>query len=116
MQSNGEERREFQRLRLETPLPGTFGSTEVTIVEAGVLGARVQHAVPLDSQRGELRFTYDANEIVMRCEVVRTIEASVTRYGEGFVSGLRFVAAIGDSGDHLRATLSHLVVQAIEDR
>ena len=116
MQSNAEERREFQRLRLETPLPGSFGSTAVTIVEAGVLGARVQHAEPLDNPRGELRFTYDANEIVMRCEVVRTLEASTTRYGEGFVSGLRFVAAVGDSGDHLRAMLSQLVVKAIEDR
>ena len=116
MQATGEERREFQRLRLDTSLPGTFDSADVTIVEAGVLGARVQHATPLDSQRGDLRFMYDANEIVMRCEVVRTIEASVTRYGEGFVSGLRFVAAVGDSGDHLRAMLSHLVVRAIEDR
>lgn len=115
MKSTGEERREFQRLRLETPLPGTFGSAEVTIVEAGVLGARVQHPAALDG-RGELRFTSDANEIVMRCEVVRTLEASHTRYGDGFVSGLRFLAAVGDSGDHLRAMLGRLVVEAIEDR
>lgn len=115
MQSNGEERREFQRLRLEAPLPGSFGSAEVTIVEVGVLGARVQHAGALDP-RGDLRFTYGASEIVMRCEVVRTLEASVTRYGDGFVSGLRFMAAVGDSGDHLRAMLSRLVVQAIEHR
>ena len=116
MQSTGEERREFQRLRLDMPLPGSFGAAEVTIVEAGVLGARVQHAAPLETARGELRFPYDANEIVMRCEVVRTMEASRTRYGEGFVSGLRFVAAVGDSGDYLRAMLSRLVVQAIEHR
>lgn len=116
MQSSGEERREFQRLRLETPVPGSFGSAEVTIVEVGVLGARVQHASSLDGARGELRFSYDANEIVMRCEVVRTMEASLTRYGDGFVSGLRFVAAVGDSGDYLRAMLSRLVVQAIEHR
>lgn len=116
MKSTGEERREFQRLRLETPIPGTFGAVEVTIVEAGVLGARVQHAAPLYDTRGELRFSSNANDIVMRCEVVRTLEASTTRYGAGFVSGLRFVAAIGDSGDHLRTMLSHLVVRAIEDR
>ncbi len=116
MQSSGEERREFQRLRLDTPLPGSFGSTEVTIVEMGVLGARVQHQSPLDGPRNELRFTWGGNEIVMRCEVVRTMEASLTRYGEGFVSGLRFVAAVNDSGDHLRAMLGHLVVKAIENR
>lgn len=116
MQSNGEERREFQRLRLETPLPGSFGSAAVTIVEVGVLGARVQHAATFDHQRGDLRFSSDASEVVMRCEVVRTMEASATRYGDGFVSGLRFMAAVGDSGDHLRAMLSRLVVQAIEHR
>ena len=115
MQSSGEERREFQRLRLEAPLPGSFGSTEVTIVEAGVLGARVQHLSALDGPRNELRFAWDTHTIVMRCEVVRTIEAGLTRYGDGLVSGLRFVAAVGDSGDFLRAMLSLLVVKAIEN-
>ena len=117
MQSKGEERREFQRLRLDAPLPGTFGSDPVTIVEVGVLGARVQHAAPLSIPRGELRFSESGSDIVMRAEVVRTLDASQTRYTDAaFVSGLRFVAAVGESGDHLRAMLSRLVVVAIEDR
>ena len=117
MQSKGEERREFQRLRLEAPIPGTFGADAVTIVEVGVLGARVQHAAPLAIPRGELRFSSDGGDIVMRAEVVRTIDANQTRYTDAaFVSGLRFVAAIGESGNHLRAMLSRLVVLAIENR
>lgn len=113
----GEERREFQRLRLETPLPGSFGGAEVTIVEVGILGARIQHATPLADPRAELRFASDTSETVMRCECVRTLESSQTRYGNsGFVSGLRFIAAVGDSGDALRNMLSRLVVNAIEDR
>jgi hypothetical protein len=117
MQSKGEERREFQRLRLETPIPGNFGMDDVTIVEVGVLGARVQHAAPLAIPRGELRFSSDGSDIVMRAEVVRTLDANQTRYTDAaFVSGLRFVAAIGESGDHLRAMLSRLVVLAIENR
>jgi hypothetical protein len=32
------------------------------------------------------------------------------------VSGLRFLAAIGESGDHLRDMLAQLVVKALEDR
>ncbi len=115
MQSNGEERREFQRLRLEAPIPGTFGADAVTIVEVGVLGARIQHAAPLAVQRGELRFSSDGSDIVMRAEVVRTLDAGQTRYTD-MVSGLRFVAAVGESGDHLRAMLSRLVVPAIENR
>jgi hypothetical protein len=117
MQLTGEERREFQRLRLDTPLPGSFGTSEVTIVEVGILGARIQHATPLPDPRAELRFASDTSEIVMRCECVRTLESSQTRYGSGgLVSGLRFIAAVGDSGDALRSMLSRLVVNAIEDR
>jgi hypothetical protein len=116
MQASGEERREFQRLRLPTPLSGAFADTDVTIVEVGVLGARIQHPARFNIDRGELKFTFNS-DIVMRCEVVRTFEAAQTRYPDaGFVSGVRFVAAIGESGDHLRAMLSELVVRAIEDR
>lgn len=117
MQSPGEERREFQRLRLQAPLAGTFGPTDVTIIEVGVLGARIQHPARFDTDRGELRFAFDGSEIAMKCEIVRTLDANQTRYADvGFVSGLRFVAAVEESGDHLRAMLSQLVVRAIEDR
>ncbi|HEX8616256.1 MAG TPA: hypothetical protein VF911_01610 [Thermoanaerobaculia bacterium] len=113
----GEERREFQRLRFEAPIAGTFGPATVSIVEAGVLGASIQHEAPLDVTRGDLRFQYGANEIAMRCEVVRTFQADPSSSSEHPVmSGLRFLAAIGDSGDHLRAMLAQLVARALESR
>ncbi|HYO78642.1 MAG TPA: hypothetical protein VE010_19435 [Thermoanaerobaculia bacterium] len=115
-QSKGEERREFQRLSLDAPVPGTFGGSAVVLVEAGVLGARIQHAAPLDVTRGELSFSHGGNEIVMRCEVVRTFGDLARKPDAGLMSGLRFVAAIGDSGDHLRAMLAQLVVKALEHR
>lgn len=116
-QQKGEERREFQRLRLDAPVPGTFGTTPVSVIEVGVLGARIQHAAPLDGPRQELRFSFDDHEIAMRCEVVRTFEADHSKYPDaGLISGLRFLAAIGDSGDHLRQMLGTLVVRALEDR
>jgi hypothetical protein len=116
-QGMGAERREFQRLRLDAPVPGTFGTTAVSVVEVGVLGARLQHAAPLDSPRNELRFSFDGQEIAMRCEVVRTFDADHARYPDaGLVSALRFIAAIGDSGDHLRQMLATLVVRALENR
>ena len=45
-----EERREFQRLTLTPPIPGTLGTTAVSILEIGVLGARLHHADALDAQ------------------------------------------------------------------
>jgi hypothetical protein len=118
MQSDkGEERREFQRLRLEAPVPGIFGTTAVSILEVGVLGARLQHAAPLDVPRAELRFAHGTSEIAMKCEVVRTFGRDHLRYPDAeLMSGVRFIAAIGDSGDHLRTMLGELVVLVLEKR
>lgn len=108
MQQRGEERREFQRLRLDPPLSATFGTTPVALCEVGVLGARVQHVEPLETPRAELRFTHGGNAIVMRCEVVRAVGPDQ--------SGVRFLAAIGESGDHLRTMLAQLVEKALHER
>jgi hypothetical protein len=101
------ERREFQRLRLESTMAATFAGQDVTIVEIGILGARIEHVSPLETQRGELLFVFGGGTIRMRCEVARTSDR---------VSGLRFLAAVGDSGDLLRDMLAQLVVHAIEGR
>lgn len=112
-----EERREFQRLRIDPSIPGTFGATAVALVEAGVLGARIHHGAPLDEKKGELRFSYDGDEIALRCEVVRTTDSQNAKYpGSGLESGIRFVAALGESGDRLRAMLARLVSRALEER
>ena len=111
-----EERREFQRLRLTAPLTGTFGASAVSIVELGILGARIQHEGDLPP-RGELLFHSNGSEVTMRCEVVRTIEADQYRFpGARFISGIRFLAAVGESGDELRALLASLVSSALEGR
>lgn len=116
-QARGEERREFQRLRLDAPIPGTFGTTAVSIVEIGILGARIQHEAALDVPRGDLRFTDRGHEVAMRCDVVRTFGADPLKYhGAGLMSGLRFLAALGESGDHLRSMLARLVAEALEHR
>jgi hypothetical protein len=108
MHGKGEERREFQRLHLDTPLDGTFAGGPVSIVEMGVLGAGLQHDAPLPAKHGELNFSFEGGHVSMRCEVVRTVN--------DHYSGLRFVAAVGDSGDHLRRILATLVLKAFEAR
>lgn len=108
MQQRGEERREFQRLRLDPPITGTFGTTPVSILEIGVLGARLHHLEPLGATRAELRFQHQGQEVVMRCELVRAIGPDQT--------GLRFLAAVADSGDRLRNMLASMVEKALHDR
>jgi hypothetical protein len=109
------ERREFQRLQLNPPVPGSLGTTAVSILEIGVLGARVHHAEPFDNNTGELRFSFAADEIGLRCEIVRTSTGADAKYPDsGYESGLRFVAAIAESGDKLRNMLATLVTQELE--
>ena len=110
-----EERREFQRLALSNPIAGTFGATELTVVEIGILGAGLHHVQPLCSPLSELCFVWRGREIRMRCEVVRTTRAA--NEGEPALrSGARFLAAVGDSGEHLRAMLADLVDAELELR
>lgn len=104
-----EERREFQRLTLTPPIPGTLGTTAVSILEVGVLGARLHHAQPIDGQYAELRFSHGGNEIDMKCEVIRTLPGQTRYPNAGYESGVRFLAAIGESGDRLREMLAQLV-------
>jgi hypothetical protein len=111
------ERREFQRLRLVPPVPGTLGTTAVSILEIGVIGARVHHAEPFDHETGELRFSFESAEIGLRCEIVRTATGADAKYPDsGYESGLRFVAAIDGSGDALRNMLATLVTIEINRR
>jgi hypothetical protein len=110
MQQPGVERREFQRLRLEDPLPGTFGPDPVSLVEIGILGARIHHANPLE-RYGTLRFEPEGRPIEMRCEIVRT-----TGSEGSLVSGLRFLSASGQSGDHLRELLAQLVARVLDHK
>jgi len=104
--STGDERREFQRLHLTSSIPGTFGETPVAIDEIGILGARIHHDGPL-GERGDLRFAHEGNPVVLRCEVVRTNESQ---------SGLRFLAALENSGDRLRTMLAQLATAALDER
>lgn len=103
-----DERREFQRLALQPPIAGMLGPHRVFIREIGVLGARVTHEDDFDSEQLDLRFTYGGQRIDMRCQIVRT--------EGGAESGLRFVAAIGASGDKLRDMLGALVSKEIDRR
>src|SRR5690242_16088634 len=107
-----EERREFQRLLLDPPVPATLGASPVSLMEIGVLGARILHGEPLDEEHADLHFSWNDAAIVMKCSVVRTFSGR-DAHG-GLQSGLRFLAAVDDSGDRLRAMLAELVVRALE--
>jgi hypothetical protein len=107
-----DERREFQRLRLSPHISGTLGSVPVSILEIGVLGARIQHSEPVNAADQELHFTNAGRDIGIKCEIVRTYPG----VPGAMESGVRFLAAIGDAGDRLRDMLGILVMKEIDRR
>ena len=107
----GEERREFQRLGVEPTVPATLGNHNVTIAEIGVLGARVRHAAAIEDEYADLTFNPHDAVITLRCEVVRQ-----TGQPPHMETGLRFLAAVGESGDRLRLFLARLVAAEFETR
>lgn len=111
MRLEGEERREFQRLRLDPAIAGTLGTIPVSILEIGVLGARVRHDQPIAQEFVELQFSSESERIAVRCQVVRTLSVA-----SAMQSGLRFLSVIEDSGEKLRAMLARLVAREFEVR
>lgn len=103
-----EERREFQRLQLKRPVPATLANAPAKLVEIGILGARLEHESPVNTDFAELRF----NDVAMKCELVRRNRERPA----GLESAVRFLAAMGDSGDRLRDFLAELVRHELDFR
>src|SRR5258706_6386306 len=98
-----EERREFQRLHLTHSIAGTLAGIPVKVVEVGILGARLHHVDELRGEYAELRFQHGGHEMATQCELVR---ANAESRNSGRQSPVRFLAAIAESGDRLRALLA----------
>ena len=105
--SGVDERREFQRLHLDPPVSAIFGGVPVNIIEIGILGARIRHDENLPATRADLRFDHEGQPIALRCEVMRSSDKT---------SGIRFLAALEESGDHLRTMLANTVENALRER
>ena len=114
--SHPEERREFQRLHLDWPIPATFAGAQVLITEIGVLGLRVQHKFPLLEKTGEVEFVYRGESLALRCEIVRQISDPSTNPKKEYESGVRIIAAKREAGNSLRTMLADLVTKELKLR
>ena len=80
--------RRVQRIHFPQPLTGRLGRTDVDIVDLSVLGARVEHRVPLETgEHSRLVFAWDGEHVAADCRIVRSrIEKGVHRSGIEFVN------------------------------
>ena len=78
--------RRVQRIHFPLPLTGRLGTVDVAIGDLSVLGARVEHRVPLAAGgHARIVFEWDGERIEADCRIVRSrIERGVHRSGIEF--------------------------------
>lgn len=109
----GNDRREFQRLRLAKPILALIDGQSALMLDVGVAGAFLEHygeMTPGDQFR--LSFRWQGNDVEFVAEVARSIVIR-TPGGDGksVVShtGVRFLEAIGDAEAHVQEMIATFV-------
>jgi hypothetical protein len=114
------DRRRYGRVHLVPPLRGELDTIPAAISEISLSGARVMHEQRLlNAPEHQLRFRWNQFSIRVRCELVRTtIRRLAKRAGEPslYESGLRIVAAVGESETNLRELIADFVVRSINEQ
>lgn len=123
MTTRPQDRRQFQRFDLDTPIRGRLGPVEVFLVDIGVLGTLIEHDAPLEtSQTARLIFPWKNRSLELDSEVVYTSGSPLSdpdhpeRGARKRHSGLRFREAIGDSDERLRELIMDCANRALEPK
>ena len=114
------DRRRYGRVYFSPPLPGMVDTTQVSIVEVSIIGARVvQKGRIAGSGTHRLRFERDNRVVEYSCEIARTTVARLAKkLGETtlYETALRLREPYEDSAQTLRDLISERVVQAINEQ
>ena len=112
--------RRVQRVQLAQPLLARLGSARVLIVDVSLLGARVEHHMPLAAgSTASFSFTWEDEEITGQCRVVRS---QLERFSVGtdgltvYHSGLEFDEISEPVRMKLKAMIGRFVSRALEEQ
>lgn len=114
-----DERRKYQRVTFARPVAGKLGSSRVFVVDVSISGARIAHQGELPkTQTHKVAFEWQGDTISFDCEVMRT---EVDRPNSDpskvvYQSGVRFVAAYGQSAALLRGLIAEHVMRALDEQ
>ena len=103
--------RRVQRVHLPLPVTARFGSNQVVLVDISVLGARIEHHLPIGTTTGnsaDLAFTWDDEDISVDCRVVRSRLERFSTGADGLTiyhTGLEFM----DPTYEVRSTLKRII-------
>lgn len=112
--------RRVQRVHLAQPLLARLGSAQVLLVDVSVLGARVEHHVPLIAgAHSMLTFQWAGDEIKTTCRIVRS---RLERFSVGtdgltvYHSGLEFDEATTEVRSKVKAMIATFITKAMEEQ
>ena len=97
-----EERREYQRLALTSPLNGTFGKTKIQMLDVSARGALLELDTKIVvGKKGTLSFTWRGRTVKIKAETVRT---------QDDLAGLRFT----EDNDTLRELIAESALEVLK--
>lgn len=112
--------RRVQRVHLAQPLLARLGSAQVLLVDISVLGARVEHHVPLAAGGyATFSFLWEGQQIATHCRIVRS---RLERFSVGtdgltvYHAGLEFEAVAADTKARLKAMIGRFISSALEEQ
>lgn len=112
--------RRVQRIHLASPLVARLGATPVVVVDISVLGARVEHHVPLVAgSRARLTFIFDDEEISTECRIVRSRLERFSVGADGLTiyhSGLEFEETASPMKGKLKGMIARFISRALEEQ
>ena len=112
--------RRVQRIHIANPLMARFGATQVVLVDLSVLGACIEHHMPLPTgQQGKLMFTWDDESIQMECRIVRSRLERFSVGAEGLTvyhSGLEFVDPSPESLAAVKKMIEVFITRALDEQ
>jgi hypothetical protein len=109
----GDERREFQRLKLSKPILATIDRSNALMLDVGLAGAFLEHhgkAAP--GQRFTLTFRWQGADVQFVCAVVRSTVVREAAGDENAVvshTGVRFVEPLGEANARLQELITTFV-------
>jgi hypothetical protein len=112
--------RRVERVHLAQPLVARLGATQVILVDLSVLGARVEHHVPLIAGAySHLTFRWEETTLAIDCRIVRSRLERFSAGADGMTiyhSGLEFESPSVETRTRLKQLLGGFIMRALEEQ
>jgi hypothetical protein len=112
--------RRVERVHLAQPLMARLGSTQVILVDLSVLGARVEHHVPLIAGAySQLTFRWEDMPLGIDCRIVRSRLERFSAGADGMTiyhSGLEFENVPAETRARVKRMLAGFIMRALEEQ